>query len=119
MPVSTRGRHPLTILEPPPRSWPGGHAVLEPLLAAGRDTAGGKCLRAGRPQAPGGHVPPTWSQTDWITGIAPQSCFNERPRGPSAPGALCWHRGNGVNEQRTTLSSSDSWAHELQVRDTL
>lgn len=110
MPVSAGGRRPLTIWEPPPQSWPGGHAVFEPLLAAGRDTAGGECLRAGRPQAPGGHVPAIWSQTDWITGIAPQSCFNERPRGLSAP---------RVNKQRTTLSSLDSWAHELHVRGTL
>lgn len=85
IPGSAEGRCQLTVLEPPPWSWPGGHVVSEPSLAAGGDTAGGECLWAGWPQAPGGHVPP---EMDWFTHLSPQSCFNERPKGLSAPG-LC------------------------------
>lgn len=84
MPGSAGGRRPLTFLEPPPWSWPCGHMVFEPLLAAGRDAARGECLWAGRPQAPGGHVPPTLSQVDGITGLALPSCFNGRSRSLSA-----------------------------------
>lgn len=58
--------------------------TVESLLAAGRDAAGGECLWAGRPQAPGGHVLPTLSQMEGLTGLTPPPCFNERSRGLSA-----------------------------------
>lgn len=94
-------RQQLTVLEPPPRAWPGGRMVPEPSLAAGRDAAGGQCLWAGRPQAPGGRVPP---QVDWLAGFAPQSCFRERPRGRSAPRGPCRHRGKEADGQRPALA---------------
>lgn len=56
------------------------------MLVAGRDGARGKCLWAGQAEAPGGHVTPSLSQVGWLTGLAPQSCFNEKPRGLSARG---------------------------------
>lgn len=110
MPGSAGGRRQLTILEPPPWPWPGGHMTFEPSLAAGRDTARGECLWAGRPQAPGGHVP---AEVDWLTCLAPQSCFNERPVSPSGP----WGTGKEVSGQRRILSSLDSQAREMQEWD--
>lgn len=75
------------ILEPPLRSWPGGPVVFEPLLVAGRDAAGREGLWAGQMEAPGGYFSPTLPGMGWLTGLAPQSCFNEKPRGLLAPGS--------------------------------
>ena len=80
-----RGRCQLTILEPPPRSRPGGPVVFESSLVTDGDTARGQRLWAGQPEAPGGCFPLTLSQMGWLTGLAPQSCFNEKPKGLSAP----------------------------------
>ena len=56
------------------------------MLVAGRDGARGRHLRASQPEAPGRHVPNALPMMGWFTGLAPQSCFNEKPRGRSAPG---------------------------------
>lgn len=109
------GQRQLTIWEPPPRSWPGGPGVLGTLLVAGRDGARGKCLWAGQAEAPGGHVTPSLSQVGWLTGLAPQSCFNEKPRGLSARGPRVGTeaRKSLDREQllsRWTLGLTSSWS---------
>lgn len=74
----------LTFLKPPPLSRPGRPELSGALWGTGGQGPGGQGLRAGQSEAPGRHVAPTLSQVRWFTGLTPQSCFNEKPRGPSA-----------------------------------
>lgn len=60
--MKPQGRCQLTILEPPPRPWPGGPVVFESSLVADGHAAGGKRLGAAQTEAPGGCFPLTLSQ---------------------------------------------------------
>lgn len=59
--------------------------VSEPSLVADGDTARGQRLWAGQPEAPCGCLPLPLPRMGRLTGLAPQSCFSEKPKGPSAP----------------------------------
>lgn len=113
IPGSAESKCQLTVLEPPPWSWPGGHVVFESLLAAGRDTARGECLWAGGPQAPGGNVPP---EVDLFTHLSLQSCFNERPGSLSAPGLCVGTKKRKLVDRKLSLLYSR--VHVLQVWNT-
>lgn len=84
MRASPWARVPLTVSKPSPLSWPGCPEVSGASWGAGGQGTRGKGLWASQSEAPGRHVTPTLSQVGWFTGLAPQSCFNEKPRGPSA-----------------------------------
>ena len=83
-PASPWARVLLTVLKPPPLSQPGYPELSRASWGTGRQGPRGQGLRAGQAEAPGRHVAPTLSQVRWFTGLTPQSCLNEKPRGPSA-----------------------------------